>query len=605
MSYDIIFQKAVELHQTGRLEEAEHLYRQILETAPTHAETLHLLGNIAIRKHLFSEAVELIYKAIASSESEQEHYYFSLGLALQEWGKKLEAIEKYKKALELNPNMFEAYNNIGNIYRAKGNITEAQKHFWKSLEINQNYSEAKTNLALTYLDNGDKNRARDYLKEIIASDDNCAEAHFQYANIIRSNDIDKAIYHYQKAIKLVDDYPLFYNSLGIAYEEKGELQKALDSYEQALSLDNTYIEPMVNSGNIYNALGDIKTAEKIYRRAVYLDPQNALAHNNLGNVLQKQELFQEALECYRSAIIINPKMAEASNNIGLIVKAFGDKEEALGLFFNALSINPNLIDTHHNIAETLYEIYVDEDAEKATKIAENWLKAYPDNKVAEHVLSSFTSDSDAKIDRASQEFVENYFDAFADNFESKLAKLEYQTPQKIADIITNNHQGKFNNILDLGCGTGLSGAALHNLGANLDGVDLSTDMLKIASDKNIYRELYHNDIISFLKNSNNQYDLMVAADVCCYFGNLSKFIDEAALKLAPQGYLCFSVEKDDDTNLNGFSLKACGRFKHTNKYVTDLLIKAKLEIASETCTTLRQERDKPVIGTIFLAKLLV
>ena len=66
MSYDIIFQKAVELHQTGRLEEAEHLYRQILETAPTHAETLHLLGNIAIRKHLFSEAVELIYKAIAS-----------------------------------------------------------------------------------------------------------------------------------------------------------------------------------------------------------------------------------------------------------------------------------------------------------------------------------------------------------------------------------------------------------------------------------------------------------------------------------------------------------------------------------------------------------
>ena len=70
--------------------------------------------------------------------------------------------------------MFEAYNNIGNIYRAKGNITEAQKHFWKSLEINQNYSEAKTNLALTYLDNGDKNRARDYLKEIIASDDNCS-----------------------------------------------------------------------------------------------------------------------------------------------------------------------------------------------------------------------------------------------------------------------------------------------------------------------------------------------------------------------------------------------------------------------------------------------
>ena len=118
---------------------------------------------------------------------------------------------------------------------------------------------------------------------------------------------------------------------------------------------------------------------------------------------------QEALECYRSAIIINPKMAEASNNIGLIVKAVGDKEEALGLFFNALSINPNLIDTHHNIAETLYEIYVDDDAETATKIAENWAKSYPDNKVAEHVLSSFTSDGNAKIDRASQEFVENSY----------------------------------------------------------------------------------------------------------------------------------------------------------------------------------------------------
>ena len=63
MSYELMFQKAVELQQNGALTEAEQHYRQILETAPQNADVLNLLGLIAQTKGLHSEAVNYFYRA--------------------------------------------------------------------------------------------------------------------------------------------------------------------------------------------------------------------------------------------------------------------------------------------------------------------------------------------------------------------------------------------------------------------------------------------------------------------------------------------------------------------------------------------------------------
>ena len=110
-------------------------------------------------------------------------------------------------------------------------------------------------------------------------------------------------------------------------------------------------------------------------------------HFNYANMLYRQNRLPEALEEYRAAVIIDPERFEISNNLGLIQKDLGEYEEALGLFFNAFLKNPEREEISVNLAETLTLLH-HQDAEKALKIAEQWLHKAPDNVFAQHLKRS-------------------------------------------------------------------------------------------------------------------------------------------------------------------------------------------------------------------------
>ena len=146
MSYNLMFQKAVELQQNGALNEAEQLYRQILETAPDNADVLNLLGLIAQTRGLHSEAVNWFYRAAASAP---EHFpiFFNLGISLSASGHPIEAIEAYKKVLRLKPDLKEAFFCLGNTYWQIGRDEEAAEAFENALKLDADYTDAAVNLA--------------------------------------------------------------------------------------------------------------------------------------------------------------------------------------------------------------------------------------------------------------------------------------------------------------------------------------------------------------------------------------------------------------------------------------------------------------------------
>ena len=87
MQPQAIFKQAQHLHQQGQFAEAEQLYRQILQTSPTYAETLHLLGIACTQQGKHEEAISWILKAI-NKQPVQSAYYNNLGLSyarLQIW----------------------------------------------------------------------------------------------------------------------------------------------------------------------------------------------------------------------------------------------------------------------------------------------------------------------------------------------------------------------------------------------------------------------------------------------------------------------------------------------------------------------------------------
>ena len=148
MSFDFVFQNAVRLHEQGKLDEAEAVYRRLLEINPEHTDLLHLLGMIAMQKKSFDSAIELLYKAVRLAP-ESAAYEFTLAQALQDAGHPKEALEHYRSVLARNDTFAETYHNMGIIYRVEGDPAEARRLFRKAVEMKPDFSSAYVNLALT------------------------------------------------------------------------------------------------------------------------------------------------------------------------------------------------------------------------------------------------------------------------------------------------------------------------------------------------------------------------------------------------------------------------------------------------------------------------
>ena len=147
----------------------------------------------------------------------------------------------------------------------------------------------------------------------------------------------------------------------------------------------------------------------------------------------------------------------------------------------------------------------------------------------------------------------------------------------------------------MGCGTGLTGKVIKNNNNTLYGVDISSNMLKLAKQKNIYHELSNQDIVNYLKDNKTKFDYIIYADVFCYFSDLEPIISNC--NSTP---LCFSIETTQETEK--YQISNTGRYKHSPLYIKQLLNKYNYTQIVEYPLTLRNENNQPVLGIIFVAK---
>ena len=575
MSYQLMFQKAVELHQNGALNEAEQIYRQILETAPQNADVLNLLGLIAQSKGIHYEAANYFYKAI---DYAPKHFpiYFNLAVSLGALGRYVEAIEAYHKVLELKNDCKEAYLGLGNLYWAQNKTDDAKQSFQNALDIDAEYLEAKTNLA--ELEND-----AETLQKI--SSNNPQALFYLGRRAFNTQKYDNALQYLQKADDLIADDEIK-SLLGETLLAQKQNDAALQKFYQALQINEHNITALVNIADLEALNRNFKEAEKYYHKAIETDSKNLRAHANYANMLCQNKRTLEALEEYRNAVIISPQSPELSYNLALILKTLEEYEQALDLMFNAFYLDSSRIEWSLNIAETLI-LFNEKAPEKAKKICENWYKKMPDNIVVKHLWSAINhqpSDNDDAYNRL-------LFNNFAESYEKNLQNINYAVVDKIVEFYAP-FKGK---ILDLGCGTGLLGAKIKTAENEIIGIDISENMLKFATAKNVYQQLINQDIAEYLQNKQPDFDCVTAADVFCYFGDL-----EAIIKSVYPTRLIFSIENDETTDK--FILQANGRYKHNPEYVKQTLQNVGYTYINASDVILRQENGKDVNGCIFEAK---
>ncbi len=248
----------------------------------------------------------------------------------------------FSRAVQVTRDNYLAYNNLGYFLSGKGKAGEAMEHYRKSLEINPNYEDALNNLGHALAAQGKHADAIAYYERALNVRPGHVEVHNNLGNALAElGRVDEAMTHYYFVIKQRPDHADAHNNLGIALAMKGRLNEAIAEFQLAIRYKPNYAGAHSNLGNAYAVQRKLDEAIREFRTSLELNPKDAQAHNNLGNVLAEQGKTDEAIVHYREAIQLNPANPEANCNLAILLARIGKPEQARKHLAEALRLRPN------------------------------------------------------------------------------------------------------------------------------------------------------------------------------------------------------------------------------------------------------------------------
>lgn len=346
-----LLQTAVASHQAGRLAEAETLYRQILERVPDDANTLFLLGSLALQTSRHEAAAEWIRQAIAAAPDAPAEFHHNLGLAYAGMGRAEEAAAHFRRAIAAAPDFVEAHNSLGNAFRELGRKDEAIEHYRRAIALAPEYALAHANLAVVLHESRRFGEAIVHARRAAELDPGDAEAHASVGKALAALRYDEeAIAACQKAIALAPNRADFHVDLGEVLARLGRLRDSENALRRALELSPDHVGAQVALGSILEQTGRLEEAEACYRQILRVDAESTDVHVALARVLEAEGRLGEAEQVVGRTLALDPQNPFAYLVLGELRAAEGRFREAEQSYSEALRCRPRYAAAYLNRA---------------------------------------------------------------------------------------------------------------------------------------------------------------------------------------------------------------------------------------------------------------
>lgn len=288
--------EAADHHLAGRMEEAEALYRRVLESDPGYADALH-----------------------------------GLGILCEQNGDQKTALDLVKKAVEMKPEAADFITNLGIIHQSCGNGEEAISCFRQALEQAPDFSMAYLALANTLQDRGQQEEAIACLKTLVSVAPDFPQGQFNLGFAIKgTNQGQEAEAALKRGLALIPDYAEAWNVLGEIQRDRGESVTALSSFRQAFELKSDLSVAHMNFATLLRDMGRLMDAEVAFSQALQSNPNDASLYNSLGLLLMLEGRMAESGAACGRALEIAPDYGVARSN--LLLSLNYDTQDSAAVF---------------------------------------------------------------------------------------------------------------------------------------------------------------------------------------------------------------------------------------------------------------------------------
>ncbi|CAN5673207.1 hypothetical protein BH11PSE8_BH11PSE8_17370 [soil metagenome] len=417
---------------------------------------------------------------------------------------------------------------------------------------------------------------------------------------------------------------------GLAALQAGRLSDAEARFGASLALLPGRVSTLINLAAVRIELGKPAEALAAAGQVLAIEPRNTEAMFHQGAALAGLGRHDEALAALTQLIAIDASRAEPWMHHGFALHTLGRPQDALASYDRALAIDPSLAQAWSHRGGILREAMRLEEAAHAFEQA---IAQGADAELHGYYLAAVRAQAGAAAPKPSARpgdapaasggvarglrtdaatvptiapahYVQSLFDDYAAEFDHHLIDLLHYRAHIVltqplaalaADATWGRTSGKFASALDLGCGTGLCAPLVKPLADRLTGIDLSAGMLDQAHALGLYDELAQADAAAYLQATDERFDLILAADVFIYIGDLAPLFEAANRVMPSGGVFCFSAERASRESLD-FELLPSLRYAHAERYLRELAAAHGFEVTALSRQPIREDQREAIDG---------